>query len=92
MSNDKIAKIKGLKKAVGEYKRFNAGGTYSPEYGVLMYDKSDGTLWTDYFNSIGHNSWKVYHSDTVVNLGSMMAEQNITVSMENVKNFIKNNL
>lgn len=85
-------KIKGLKKAVGEYKRFNAGGTYSPEYGVLMYDKSDRILWTDYFFSIGHNSWKVYHSDTVVNLGRMMAKQDIHVSMESVKNFIENNL
>lgn len=84
--------VKGLKKAIGEYQRFNSGGYYSPEYGVLMYDKSDGTLWTDYFYSIGHNSWKEYRSDTIINLGKMMTEQNIPITMANVKKFIEINL
>ena len=51
-------KITGLKKAIGDYRCFNAGGRFSPEYGRLMYDKETGELWTDYFYSLGHNTWK----------------------------------
>lgn len=86
-SESKIT-IKGLKTAVGEYQRFNAGGPYSPEYGVLMYDTENGELWTDYFHSLGHNEWKEYHQDTVVNLGAMMAEEGLKVTMANVKSFV----
>jgi hypothetical protein len=82
-------KIKGLKKAVGAYKRANEGGYYSPYYGRLMYDKSNGTLWTDEFYSLGHNSWVEYNSDSIVNLGAMMADEEIAVNMENVKEFIE---
>lgn len=82
-------KIKGLKKAVGEYQRLNAGGYYSPHYGCLMYDTEDGTIWTDEFYSFGHNSWKVYDSKSIVNLGRLMAEQGIPVSMANVKEFVE---
>lgn len=39
-----VNKLIGLKKAVGEYKKYNAGGKYSPEYGLLMLDKSTGEL------------------------------------------------
>ena len=81
-------KIKGLKQAVGDYKRANAGGWYSPIYGKLMFDKADGEIWTDQFCSLGHNEWKVYHSDTVINLGAMMAEEDIPVTMAYVKRFI----
>ncbi len=82
-------KIKGIKKAVGEYKRANAGGHYSPRYGVLMFDYSDGEVWTDEFYSLGHNSWKEYHSESIVNLSNMMSEKNIEITMANVKEFIK---
>lgn len=34
-------KIKGLKKAIGDYKRANEEGYYSPRYGYLMFDKAD---------------------------------------------------
>lgn len=84
-------KIEGLKQAVGDYKRANAGGWYSPIYGKLMFDKADGEIWTDQFCSLGHNEWKVYHSDTVINLGAMMAEEDIPVTMANVKQFIADN-
>lgn len=83
-----MKKITGLKKAVGDYQRANAEGAYSPRYGCLMYDKADGKIWTDEFYSIGHNDWKEYHSDNVVNLGSMMEEREIEVSMANVREFI----
>lgn len=81
-------KIKGLKKAVGEYNRANAGGYTSPFYGELMFDTSDGEIWTDTFYSIGHNEWKEYHSTSIINLGRMMNEHSIPVSMKTVKEFI----
>lgn len=81
--------IKGLKKAVGDYQRVNAGGCYSPRYGYLMYDKEDGSLWTDEFYSLGRNSWKEYYSKTIVNIGSMMVKRGIDINMKNVKDFIE---
>lgn len=85
-------KIKGLKKAVGEYKRYNTGGYYSPVYGRLMFDIATGELWTDYFYSIGHNSWNQYHSESIVNLGRIMERLRIEINMHNVKNFIAENI
>lgn len=86
-----MMKIKGLKKAVGDYQRANSEGFYSPSYGYLMFDSEDGQLWTDEFYSLGHNEWKEYHSDTIVNLGAMMAEREIPVNMANVRQFIAEN-
>lgn len=84
-----MKKITGLKKAVGDYQSANAEGYYSPRYGSLMYDKEDGNLWTDEFYSLGHNEWKVYHSDTIINLGLMMTEREIEINMKNVRDFIE---
>ena len=86
-----MKKIKGLKKAVGDYQRANSEGFYSPRYGRLMYDSEDGQLWTDEFYSLGHNEWKEYHSSSIVNLGAMMAEREIPVNMANVRQFIAEN-
>lgn len=82
-------KIKGLKKAVGEYNRSNSNGFYSPFYGELMFDTSDGEIWTDVFCSIGHNEWKEYHSDSIVNLGRMMKEYSLPVNMKTVRRFVE---
>lgn len=71
----KTLKIKGVKKAVGDYNRANAGGYYSPRYGKLMLDRSTGEVWTDEFYSLGHNSWTEYHDPAIVNLGYFMAEE-----------------
>lgn len=84
-------KIKGLKKAVGEYKRANAEGYFSPRYGELMFDTSDGEIWTDEFYSIGHNDWNEYRSDTIINLGSMMTEDGIEINMKNIKDYVDRN-
>jgi hypothetical protein len=54
-----------------------------------MYDKADGEIWTDEFYSLGHNEWKEYHSDTIINLGSIMEEREIEINMQNVKDFIE---
>ncbi len=84
-------KIKGLKKAVGDYQRANSDGAYSPRYGYLMYDTEDGELWVDEFYSIGENQWKQYKSASVVNLGFMMAAEDMEVTMANVRCFIVEN-
>ena len=83
-----IMKINGLKKAVGDYQSLNREGGFSPWYGELMYDTETGEIWTDEFYSIGHNTWREYHSKTIVNLGEMMGEKDIAVNMKNVKEFI----
>ena len=83
-------KIHNLKKAIGDYKRFNEGGAYNPRYGLLMYEKSSGHLWTDEFCDLGHNSYIVYDDDgDVVNLGLLMKEKDIEVNMKNTKEFIE---
>lgn len=51
-------KLKKLKKAVRDYRKFNQGGIFSPEYGILMFDKSDGELWTDYFTALDTTNGK----------------------------------
>ena len=81
-------KIKGLKTAVGDYKRANKG-RFSAWYGKLMFDKSDGELWTDVFYNLGQNEWKVYHSSNIINLSEIMACYGVKVTMKNVKAFIQ---
>lgn len=84
-------KIKGLKKAVGDFKRANKGGYYSPRYGQLMFDEETGEIWVDEFYCIGHNWWKEYDSEKIVNLGSMMYEHGVEITMANIKDFIQKN-
>ena len=81
--------IKGLKSAVGEYKKYNEGGQYSPEYGILMFDAINNEVWTDYFYSVGRNNYKVYEDRNIINLGKMMEKANIKVTMKNVKAFVE---
>lgn len=81
-------KIKGLKKAVGDYQRANVEGYYSPRYGYLMYDTADGKLWVDEFYSLGHNSWNAYKKETIINLGRYMAALDLPVTMTTVKKVI----
>ena len=81
--------VTGVKKAVGDFKRFNRGGDYSPEYGFLMLDRETGEVWTDYFYNLGHNNWKEYEKSSIINLGAMMQEQKIEINMKNVKDFAK---
>ncbi len=78
-------KITGLRKAVSEYNRYNADGYYSPEYGELMFDTETGELWTDYFYSLGHNTWKEYHDPAVINIGRAIDDY---ITMESVKRYI----
>lgn len=80
-------KIKGLKKAVGDYQKANKGGYYSPKYGYLMFDKETGELWTDSF--YGYNySWNEYHDKDIINLSRLMRQEGeYIISMKTIKAF-----
>jgi hypothetical protein len=85
-----MLKLKGLKKAVGDFQRANKGGHYDPRYGKLMLDRSTGELWTDEFYSIGHNTWKEYKDESIINLVKWIDWEHPEkatgeVNMENVK-------
>ena len=77
--------IKGVKKAVGDYKRLNAGGQYSPRYGYLMLDRSTGAVWVDEFYAIGHGDFKQYHSTAVINLGNCIHADDKDINMATVR-------
>lgn len=79
-----MSKLKGLKKAVGEYKRYN--DPVACWRADLMLDTSTGELWTDAFYGINY-SWNEYHSDSIINLSSLMKENGDYISMETVKTF-----
>lgn len=85
-----IIKVTGVKKAVGDYNRANAGGCYDARYGKLMLDCNTGKLWTDEFYDLGHNSWIVYHDNAVINLVSFIYERvqdDFKVNMSTVKKY-----
>lgn len=84
-----MRKILGLKKAVGEFHRTNAGGYYSPRYGTLMLDRGTGEVWTDEFYDLGHNSWKEYQNRNIMNLSGYMGQWGIAVNMANVREVVE---
>lgn len=75
----------GCADAVEKYKSLNAGGMFDPVYGRLMFDRSDGKVWVDKFCSIGHNDFNVYHSHSIVNLGSIIESEGLSVTSKTVK-------
>lgn len=71
--------IKGLKKAVGDYQRANADGAYDSRYGYMYLDRITGELWTDEHYDLGH-SWQThYHSPSIINIVSYIAEHKMDV-------------
>lgn len=92
-------KVTGLKKAVGDYQKFNKGGRCDPHYGLLMFDKSTGKLWTDEFYDLGRNSYIEYNSADIVALVLEMRDYYLRefgkyepeVIMTTVKDFILKN-
>lgn len=80
-------KITGIKKAVGDYNRANKGGYYSPRYGRLMLDRVTGEVWTDEFYSLGHGDFNVYRSESIVNLGNVIGNDNNAVNMATVRRY-----
>ena len=69
MVNTHGLKMNGLKKAAGETKDLK--GYYSGSYIQLSYDLDSGDVITDYFYSLGQNSWKVYHDDSILSVGNV---------------------
>lgn len=92
-------KVSGFKKAIRDYKELNKGGQYDPHYGLLMFDKSTGELWTDEFYDLGHNSYIDYDNTDIISLGLEMrdyylhefGEYEPEITMETVKDFILKN-
>ena len=53
---------------MGDYKKANAGGDFSPNYGVMMYDRKKEKLWVDTFTDAAHMKRKMYESADIVDL------------------------
>lgn len=83
MLNTYGLKMHGLRKAAGETKSLS--GPYSPEYLQLNYDRSTGEVWTDFFFSIGHNDWAVYHDENVLNCGNLCAPH----TMQEIADYVR---
>lgn len=57
---------KGIKKAVGDAQQIERNAKKDDSwYYHIMVDFSNGEVWTDWFYSLGHNEWKVYHSKMI---------------------------
>lgn len=69
MINTNGLKMTGLRKAAGETK--NLRGYYDASYLQLNYDTVTGEVWTDYFCSLGQNSWTEYHDAAVKVIGNI---------------------
>lgn len=69
MLNTYGLRMSGLRTVAGETKSLS--GPYSPEYLQLNYDRSTGEVWTDFFFSVGHNDWAVYHDKNILNCGNL---------------------
>ena len=78
-------KLHGLKKAVGDYQRANAGGVYSPIHGDMMLDTATGEIWTD--EQTGNN-YRRYDSDTVVCLNNAILDSRIAVTMDSIRELV----
>lgn len=64
-------KLKGYKKALGEYRHWLSINYF--HRAKIMIDLSDGTVWTDVFTDC--NSWCVYHSDSITSLSDYILER-----------------
>ena len=83
-------KILGLKRAIRDYKRANSEGYDSPRYGYLMYDTSDGRIWTDELYDVEHNMCVEYSSDSIINLSDYMTYWGIAITVANVIKIVNN--
>ena len=51
-----------------------------------MLDRSTGELWIDEFYSLGHNEWKEYKDDAIINLIKYTeSQEDNEINMINVK-------
>lgn len=80
-------KIKGLKKAVGEFNNWQ-------EQARIYFDAKDLEVWTNVYPG-GNESWDEYHDNSiveVVNKRGMVASDNDYLSMRELKNICVNKL
>lgn len=68
MSKSIAMKIKGLRNAVGDYRRANAEGPYSPRYGIMYLNRETGELWTVEYYDLGHSWHTVYHNEAITQM------------------------
>ena len=69
MVNKHGHKMVGIKAASGATKGLR--GYYSGEYCELVYDRSNGEVWTKYQCSLGQNAWTEYHDSNVITIGHL---------------------
>lgn len=75
-------KVKGIKKAVGEYNRWIKSG-YGRVADIMM-DVSSGEIWCDTF--LSRNSWKAYHSEDIIYITVIMSHYGFhDVSQDSIK-------
>lgn len=58
-----------IEKVFDQYLEDNKRSKFDPFYGVLMLDRSNGEMWVDEFNDLGHNQFNIYHSAAIIDLG-----------------------
>lgn len=85
--------IKGLKKAVGDFKRYNAGGPYSDRYGILYFNISEREVFANEYIGFGRGN-SIWPNDNISLISKMMKEENpyleeSKITMSEVKNFIE---
>lgn len=88
-AQSKAIKIKGLKKAIGDYKYFLEKG----HHGIIQFDTETDEIWTDEF--VDCNSYNVYPPH-ILNISAMMREciehgefECENVNMDSVRSFIE---
>lgn len=67
----KNIKITGIKRAIGEYKRWIAQDWRRTAN--IMLDKSTGEVWTDCF--LDCNIWKEYHNSNIISLSEYICKR-----------------
>lgn len=75
-------KVKGIKKAVGDYRRWI--NRMPAGYANIMLDTTTGEVWTDCY--LATESWKSYGDSTIISLSRFMIRyQHFNVTMDDIK-------
>lgn len=78
-------KVKGIKKAVGDYRRW-INSVPSGDANILL-DISTGEVWTDCY--LSSESWKSYGDKNIISLSRFMIRyQQFNVTMDVIKSLI----
>ena len=74
-------KVKGIKKAITTKRNWEERDYFYRTN--IMFDLSDGEVWTDTFTSC--NSYINYHSNTIMSITNILCERELKTNMANVK-------